>query len=231
MEITEDRNRRLAEEFNGWARDGRGEELEREHSGIADTVMARMPVRAHSQILDLSCGFGWAARHLARRAHHGKVWGADVSPAMIERARAHPDNPANLDFEIAPADHLPFAPETFDLIFSMEGFYYFPDIPAALAECRRVLKPAGELDIVINLFWENELSRRWPALLSVPVTLLKASDWVELALAVGFAAAFEERIADSTPVPPDYAGGKHFGGPEELAKFRQQGALRIVAVR
>lgn len=226
-----DPHRRLAEEFDRWVSDGRGEELEREHSTIADSVIARMPIRAHSTVLDLSCGTGWATRRLASRAHHGKVWGVDVSPAMVERARRAANNPPTVDFEVARADALPFDPETFDAIFSLEAFYYYPDVPAALAECLRVLKPSGELDIVIQLFWENELSRRWPELLNVPVLVLKASDWVSLCRAIGFSAVFEERVLDSTPVPFDFAGDRHFRDASELARFREQGALRVVAVR
>ena len=226
-----DPHRRLAEEFDRWVTDGRGEELERDHSAIADSVIARMPIRAHSTVLDLSCGTGWATRRLASRAHHGKVWGVDGSPAMVERARRAPNNSPMVDFEVARSDALPFAPGTFDAIFSLEAFHYYPDVPAALAECRRVLKPSGELDIVIQLFWENELSRRWPELLDVPVLVLKASDWVGLCRAVGFSAVFEERVPDSTPAPPDFAGDRHFRDAAELAQFREQGALRIVAVR
>lgn len=231
MESVGDPNLRLVEEFDRWAADGRGEELERDHSEIADVVIARMPLRAHSTVLDLSCGTGWATRRIAARVHHGKVWGADVSPAMVECARAAANNPVNVDYEVARADHLPFAPETFDAIFSLEAFYYYPDIPAALAECRRVLKPAGELDIVINLFWENELSRRWPKLLNVPVVLLKAADWVGLCEAVGFSASFGERVPDSTPVPEDFPGDRHFQSGAELAKFREEGALRVVGIK
>jgi arsenite methyltransferase len=231
VEPTNDPHSRLADEFDRWASEGRGEELEREHSTIADTVISRMPLRAHSTVLDLSCGTGWAARRIAARAHHGKVWGVDVAPSMVERARRAPNNPVNVDFEVARADRLPFAPDTFDAIFSLEAFYYYPDIPAALAECRRVLKPSGELDIVINLFWENELSRRWPELLNVPVVMLKAADWVALCSAVGFSASFEERVPDSTPVPADFRGDRHFGDGAELARFREQGALRVVAVK
>jgi arsenite methyltransferase len=222
---------RLRVEFDRWAREGRGEAMEEGHSAIADAVITRMPIQPESVLLDLSCGSGWATRRLARRAHHGKVWGVDLSSAMIERARHAPDNPPNVDYDIAPASALPFGDETFDAILSIEAFYYFPDVAGVLAECLRTLKHSGELDILINLFWENELSRRWPDLLNVPVHVLKAADWVKLAKAVGFSAVYEERIPDSTPVPADYPGGRWFQNAEELTRFRQQGALRVVAIR
>jgi SAM-dependent methyltransferase len=226
-----DPNARLAGEFDRWVEDGRAARLEAGHSVIADAVIARMPIRGRSSVLDLSCGTGWATRRLAGRAHHGRVWGVDVSPAMIRIARNDPRNPPHVDFEVAPAEALPFPADTFDAVFSMEAFYYFPDVPAALAECRRVLKPSGELDVVIHLFWENELSRRWPELLEVPVTLLPAADWVKMCQAVGFSAAFEERVPDSTPVRDEEAPSKFFRTPQELRKFREQGALRVVAVK
>jgi SAM-dependent methyltransferase len=222
---------RLAREFDAWVADGRADRLEAGHAPFADPVFARMPTRAGSSILDLSCGTGWAARRLAHRAHRGKVWGTDLSPAMVERARRNPDNPPNVDFEVAPAEALPFSDGFFDIVFSMEAFYYFPDIPAALAECRRVLRAGGELDIVLNLYWENEPSRRWPALLDVPVKVLRAADWLSLCEAVGFSAVFEERIPDSSPVPRDFQPSRFFANAAELRKFRDQGALRIAAVR
>jgi len=78
---------RLQQEFNRWAADGRGEEMERHHLPITAPVLALMQLRPSDRVLDLGCGAGWATRLLAARVPQGKVIGVDISDEMIERAR------------------------------------------------------------------------------------------------------------------------------------------------
>lgn len=61
-------------------------------------------------------------------------------------------NTSQLDFRRHVADRLPFEDETFDLVVSHEVFEHIPDVAAALAEVRRVLKPGGLAYINIHLF-------------------------------------------------------------------------------
>ena len=93
--------------------------------------------------LDLATGPGHTAFRLARRA--GFVIGADVAPGMIEtaRRRAGEEGVKNTLFLLADAHALPFAEASFDLATCRIAAHHFRDVPAALGQVARVLKPGG----------------------------------------------------------------------------------------
>src|SRR5512134_174701 len=91
---------KLRVEFNEWAREGKGDSMERGHRPVGEKAIARMRVPAGAQVLDVGCGSGWAARLLAKQAGEGHVIGIDVSDEMISVAREQSINVANLEFQI-----------------------------------------------------------------------------------------------------------------------------------
>jgi ubiquinone/menaquinone biosynthesis C-methylase UbiE len=97
-------------------------------------------------ILDVPCGGGVAFRGL-RPEQHLRYVAADLSPAMLERARAEAKR-RNIDwieFTEADVEALPFEDGTFDLCVTYTGLHCFPDPARAVAEMARVLCPGGEL--------------------------------------------------------------------------------------
>jgi ubiquinone/menaquinone biosynthesis C-methylase UbiE len=86
-------------------------------------------------VLDLACGTGLVSRHLAGRV--GRLVGVDITPAMAEQARDVLDT-----FVLASAEALPFDTSTFDVVVCRQGLQ-FMEIPHALAEVLRVLRPRG----------------------------------------------------------------------------------------
>ncbi|PYX81996.1 MAG: SAM-dependent methyltransferase, partial [Acidobacteria bacterium] len=152
---------RLQQEFNRWAADGRGEEMERHHLPITAPVLALMQLRPSDRVLDLGCGAGWATRLLAARVPEGKVIGVDISDEMIERARRSSSNFSSIEFAVGSLEKIASADDSFDKALSIESFYYYPDQGAALDELHRVLKPGGRFFILINLYKDNPYSLRW----------------------------------------------------------------------
>jgi len=136
----------LQQEFNRWAAEGRGEEMERHHLPITAPVLDLMQLRPADRVLDLGCGAGWATRLLAARVPQGKVIGVDISDEMIEHARRSSSNFSNIEFAVGSSEKIPSADDSFDKALSIESFYYYPDQGAALNELRRVLK---ESDVVL----------------------------------------------------------------------------------
>lgn len=100
-------------------------------------------------VLDLACGTGLVARHVAPLVvPAGRIVGADINPAMLEFAREH--SPDSIEWVEAPCDGLPFDADTFTHVTCQQGIQFFPDPVAALREVHRVLRPGGA---VIATVW------------------------------------------------------------------------------
>jgi ubiquinone/menaquinone biosynthesis C-methylase UbiE len=97
------------------------------------------PLRAGEVVLDPGCGTGWQAAGLRRAAPDVVVIGVDLSAGMLDRARAAGAWPLLQ----ADAGRLPLAAGSVDLVVSRGVLHHLPDVPAALAEWRRVLRPGG----------------------------------------------------------------------------------------
>lgn len=109
---------------------------------VAET---RLPRGGHA--LDVATGTGDLAFALARVAGpRGRVIGVDFTDSMLELARLkiQPGMPSP-EFRHADALHLPFADATFDAVTIGFGLRNVTDVPRALAEMHRVLRPGGRM--------------------------------------------------------------------------------------
>ena len=98
------------------------------------------------RILDIASGTGEPALSLALRVGpNGLVTATDVIPEMVSIAaeNAKQQGITNMRFEQADAGALPFPDASFDRVTCRFGVMYFPDVPGALHEVRRVLRPGG----------------------------------------------------------------------------------------
>ena len=223
----------LREEFNRWAEQGRGEEMEKHHISITEQTIRRMDLRPGERVLDLSCGVGWATRLMARMvgdgpAGFGQVVGVDIADEMIRRARGASKDFDNVLFVWGSAQQIPWEENFFDKVLSVEAFYYYPDQERVLAELFRVMAPRGRLFILINLYKDNPYTLRWVDALNVPVHARSEAEYVELLRKNAFEDVKAERIPDETPTPEVYSG-KWFRNAEELRDFKRIGALLLSA--
>jgi SAM-dependent methyltransferase len=110
---------------------------------IAADVAAVAP--AGARVLEVGCGPGHLSLRLA--GHHGlEVTGLDLDPAMIARARANADRPANSNQHrptllVGNVAALAFPDESFDLVVSTLSMHHWADPTAGLAEIGRILRP------------------------------------------------------------------------------------------
>ena len=224
---------RLRDEFNQWAQQGKGEEMEHHHLSITEQTVRLMELRAGERVLDLGCGAGWATRLLARLVGEGpegfgQVVGLDISDEMIRRARAASRDFENVMYVWGSAQQIPWEENFFDKVLSVESFYYYPDQDRVLAELFRVMAPHARLYILINLYRENHYSLRWMEELKVPVHARSISEYVQLLRAHAFEEVEARQIADQTPSPPTYSG-RWFKDVDELNDFKRIGALLLTA--
>ena len=221
-----DRDEQLRQEFNEWARAGRGEGMEKGHGPVGQQAIELMNIPPEARVLDVGCGSGWATRLMAAKARNGRVVGIDISDEMVTLSADTSKEFSNVEFRVASAEALPFADGEFTHAFSMESLYYYADIPTALKEIRRVLAPGGMFVTVVDLYQENEPSHQWVEDLKVPVQLLSISDYRTLFEDAGFVNVEDRRLYDPTPVTDDYTSGS-FKSREELVKYRENGSLMV----
>ncbi len=108
-----------------------------------DRFRARDPLE---RALDIGCGTGDLAILVQRHFPRASVTAVDFTNAMLARMRRrHARSPELPRIALARATglRLPFADGTFDLITNAFVLRNFADIPRALAEMRRVLRPGG----------------------------------------------------------------------------------------
>ena len=106
-------------------------------------------------VLEIGFGPGQALELLAHTRPLGLVAGVDHSELMVASARRRLDGgrgDAALDLRCADAGDLPFADESFDLVFAVNSYHQWPDKERVLAEMIGVLKPAGDLVLSIRDF-------------------------------------------------------------------------------
>jgi ubiquinone/menaquinone biosynthesis C-methylase UbiE len=96
-------------------------------------------------VLDYGCGKGDFSLSLASRG--ARVVGIDISPKLIEQARASASrigmNGASPQFMVGDAHRTPFDDSTFDYVVG-NGALHHLDLDTAYAEIARVLKPGGK---------------------------------------------------------------------------------------
>ena len=96
-----------------------------------------------SSVLEVGCGPGllWLSnRH--RIPASWQISLTDFSPGMLQEAREWLGE-ERFVYEVADAQALPFADARFDAVIANHMLYHVPDLPRALTEIQRVLKPGG----------------------------------------------------------------------------------------
>jgi ubiquinone/menaquinone biosynthesis C-methylase UbiE len=100
----------------------------------------------YPRILDVGCGFGLSFAQLAEKFKPDLIVAVDADPGLMTRAgNAAAQCACKVELHSADAAKMPFANESFDLIFCHQTFHHIVEQEAAMAEFQRVLKPGGVL--------------------------------------------------------------------------------------
>jgi SAM-dependent methyltransferase len=130
---------------------------------ILDWLRGLGLLQGHPDVLDLGCGIGRLAAVLAPQAR--SVLGLDVSPGMIEAARARCAGIGGLRFETCSGhDLLALGGASFDLVLAVDVFPYLVQAGLDLAkrhvaEAARILRPGGSI-VILNFSYRGEAADR-----------------------------------------------------------------------
>ena len=184
--------------------------MSRGESAGRTRVVELIDARPGMRILDLACGPGTLTRRLAAIVSPGgEVVGLDLAPGMIALARSI--NIPAARFELMDIERLELADQSFDAALCGHGLQFVSDLPRALSEARRVLRPKGRLVASVPVtgqkeaVWEllDAVIDRWlpPAQEAVDqlptrATVQNAVAFRQAALDAGFSAARVELIEE-----------------------------------
>ncbi|MGH7322223.1 MAG: class I SAM-dependent methyltransferase [Candidatus Rokuibacteriota bacterium] len=107
-------------------------------------------VRDGDRVLDVGSGTGSLALATAAATRRSEVVGIEPTVAFVEYARARTTD-ARLRFEVGDAQDLPYSEAAFDRTLACLVLMFVPDAPRAVAEMRRVTRPAGT---VVACVWD-----------------------------------------------------------------------------
>lgn len=197
--------------------------------GVRERMVDKLELQADSKVLEIGCGTGRGAAHLARRlGNGGKLYLQEISPSLLVIAmkKLHAQS-ITAECSIANGSYLPFLDNFFDAAHHFGGINTFSEIRRCLSELTRVVKPGGKVvigdeglgpwlrntemgRIMTN---SNPLLKCEPPLQSLPATVTE----VQLEyIMMGAFYVIEFRVASAQPLP-DYhmkitsmRGGSHW---------------------
>lgn len=173
LEVRQDRPKvlrtysRLAPVYELWAR--------LTESRARRRVLELAEVRDGESVLEIAVGTGVQLAALARRDPSGRIVGVELSDGMLERAGRELAGAGlgNVELRKADALNLPFPDAAFDLVVNSYMLDLLPleEIPIALLEMKRVLRPGGRLVLSNMTKGEKRSHRIWDALYARGIVL------------------------------------------------------------
>ncbi|MGH2947952.1 MAG: methyltransferase domain-containing protein [Solirubrobacteraceae bacterium] len=217
-------------------------------------VRDALAARPGERILDVGCGPGfYAAELLEQVGPEGSVTGVDASAQMLAVAARRCEALGNVSFHQGDATALPVADASADGAICVQVLEYVQDVPAALGELRRALRPGGRL-VVWDVDWatlsihstDPERSQRvleaWDAHLAHPslprtlAPLLRAAGFEDVRVE-GHAFATAEHVPDAyggsvVPLIEQYVGGSEAAAwGDELRALGERGEFYFACIQ
>lgn len=154
--------------------------------------VALASLQAGETLVDLGAGAGFDCFLAAREVGAtGRVIGVDMTPEMLDKARANARKGGylNVEFRLGEIENLPIADNTADIIISNCVINLSPDKGRVFREAFRVLKPGGRLmvsDIVLLKELPPALHDSVAAYTGCVAGALRKDDYLQKIAAAGF---------------------------------------------
>jgi ubiquinone/menaquinone biosynthesis C-methylase UbiE len=130
-----------------------GEKLNEVNDTINKLSIAALDLKQGDKVLEIGMSNGYFVKYLFQKQDDITYTGCDYSVKMVYEANRINEElirQKKVEFILADAAELPFENQVFDKIMIVATLYYFDSLDDVFAECRRVLKPNGQLLISIR---------------------------------------------------------------------------------
>jgi len=137
-----------------------GSLMARSVNGRNDWTLSLVTLAPDAQILDVGFGPGTLIEALATAVPAGTIRGIDPSPVMLKQATVRNQRgiqEQRVQLQPGSAAALPFADASFDVVFSANSIFFWPDQSAGVREIRRALKPGGQLVLILQPIWAKSI--------------------------------------------------------------------------
>jgi ubiquinone/menaquinone biosynthesis C-methylase UbiE len=115
-------------------------------AGKLRKALGGRPTAAFGDGLEIGAGTGYFSLNLAQLGLIERPTATDISAGMLATlAETAGELGVPIATARAEAEELPFADESFDLVFGHAVLHHIPDLPRALTEFERVLRPGGAI--------------------------------------------------------------------------------------
>jgi SAM-dependent methyltransferase len=97
-------------------------------------------------VLDIGCGLGGPSIVLAREMGVARIIAIDVEPSLVQQGNEYAEHAgltSKIEFRLVEPGPLPFAQDSFDVVFSKDALIHIPDKQAIYREILRVLRQGG----------------------------------------------------------------------------------------
>lgn len=100
------------------------------------------------KVVDLGCGAGHASFAMAQGGTYVTAYDLSAEMLAVVATEAQQRGIQNIQTQQGPAEQLPFADASFDMVVTRFSAHHWADVPAAVKEIKRVLKADGELVVI-----------------------------------------------------------------------------------
>lgn len=200
-----------------------------DEGAVRERMVDQLELSSDSKVLEIGCGTGRGAQHLARRlGPAGELYLQELSPRLLDIAVDKLKKQGiSAEFSLANGSYLPFPDNYFDAAHHFGGINTFAEIQRCLSELARVVKPGGKVVIGDEGLgpWlkdtemgrvmsnSNPLLKCEPPMQSLPPTAAEVR--LEYIM-MGAFYVIEFRVAEAQPEPdyhmqiPSARGGSHW---------------------
>ena len=166
--------------FDNWALKDKDKGMEKGHASSVSVMLDIISNRTNIvnnnfNFLDLGCGNGWVVKNFSNNNLCNLAVGVDGSKNMIKKAKNNDSKGKYYQSNIQAWN----SENQFDIVFSMETFYYLKNIDKVLKKIKsKFLTDNGFLIFGIDHYAENKPSLSWEKEIGIQTQTLSIKDWI-----------------------------------------------------